>query len=123
MKERRKYIRFDVKTKVKFKVTGTSCNEVPTESVQAFTRNLSAEGICFEFPVKLNKGDKLVLGIQFSGREKPVKVEGVVAWIKPEGHNQSNQKYLIGAKLLTIKESVVDKFISHICDKLIEPLT
>ena len=67
--ERRKYVRLDVKTKVRFKLGKKKI--WPSNKVTAITKNLCVEGIRFISDKRLEPGSAIRLELSIPGEIKP----------------------------------------------------
>jgi len=104
------YKQYDVKIRVKFVIITSVFKRLLEHRHFGFTRNISAEGICFFSHNQLKKGDLLFLGVYPPNIEKPVRMEGEVIWCK-EAPEKSKGKpvFLTGVKVLTVDgKSVAD---------------
>lgn len=119
-KERRKYERYDLETKVHFYVTynlktkvsfrvidGGKCAAI-AKKYFGLTRNISAEGIRFASVANLRKGDKLFLEVYLPGMEKPIPMTGQVRWSRQIVPVRKDRcKFDTGVKILTVKNKRV----------------
>lgn len=74
------YVSFDIKTIVKFIVVGKDKKKTPDKKYLAFSKNVSAEGLCFTSDKKLKKGNILSIEIYLPKQENPILMEGEVRW-------------------------------------------
>ena len=117
--ERRRYPRFELKVNAKFKVA---------DQRHAFeaghTKNISAEGLCFESDKKLDAGTCVDIEIALGDKKGPVGVTGEVRWSEEVTDPMTRQKkYINGIKLLNISGSDEGRFLKYYCDKMVEKLS
>ena len=115
------YVDYDLVTKVKFRLIGgrkTAC--APGKWV-GITRNVSAEGLRFSSDVALKKGDNLFIDLYLPGGRKPILMMGEVMWSKKIASYVNDVfKYDTGVKLLRLRRKSVAKSI-HLDHKYNEP--
>jgi len=119
MSEKRKYPRFELKVSAKYKVM---------EQKGAFeasrTRNISAEGLCFESDKKLNIGTCVNLEVDLKDGEKVISLIGEVRWSSAvKAPDSKKTQYLNGVKLIDIPRSDEGRFLKYYCDRMIEKLS
>lgn len=118
MVDRRKYPRFELKVDAKYSV-------IPFKEVFKLgsTRNISAEGICFESDEKFNIGTHVNLEVDLKDEKTPVSLIGEIRWcseIKIPG--QKTKRYVSGVKLVNIPKSDEGRFLKYYCDRMVEKL-
>ncbi len=121
--EQRKYIRFDVQTRVNFRVKQKKEGEAPTARVSGLSKNISAEGICIKSETQLRPGSKLELEIFLPAESKPLHLKGEVRWSRPLGSGEGKPVFATGVKLFTIDKSDENRFVGYVCDKMTENLS
>ena len=118
--DRRKYIRFDLETKVNFKVKKE--DNVYSEEASAETRNLSAEGLCFVSDKNVLPGSILKMTITIPSQSQPVHLEGKVMWSEYLKGSEGEELFEIGVKLFTIDKSDEGRFLGYVCYKMVQAL-
>lgn len=119
MIERRRYPRFELKVSAKFKVA-----DKKHASEAGYTKNISAEGLCFESGKKLDVGTSVDIEIDIEDNKGPVKVTGVIRWSREVTDPKTKQnKCINGIKLLNISSSDESRFLKYYCDKMVEKLS
>jgi len=128
-KERRRYERFDMETrvdyqlvtKVKFRVLDKQEARASAEKCSGISRNISAEGMRFISDKKLRKGDRLKLEVFLPGSRKPIPMSAEVMWSKEIfPYEEGGLKFDTGVRLLRVRSRSVAKSI-HIDRKYKEP--
>lgn len=123
-RERRKYERYDLETKVHFFVTYNLKTKVSFLVIDGgkgagtarkhigLTRNISVEGMRFGSATELKKGDKLFLEVYLPGMEKPIRMTGQVRWSKKIVPCAKDRfKFDTGVRILTVKNKRVARTI------------
>ena len=118
-KEKRDNIRFDtevriyfnvdyeLETKVEFQVINKK-NDSLSEKHIAYSRNISAEGLCFTSEVKLHETDNLNLEVYLPDSDTPIPMKGEVKWCKKSGTAQCETGVII--KMVnnkSVKDSII----------------
>ena len=119
MAERRKYPRFELKMNAKYKLK---------EQKGAFeagkTRNISAEGLCFESDKKLDIGTCVNLEVDLEDGEKIISLFGEIRWSSAiKSPDSKKTRYLNGVKLIDIPKSDEGRFLKYYCDRMVEKLS
>ncbi|MFC1667321.1 PilZ domain-containing protein [Candidatus Omnitrophota bacterium] len=118
MMERRRYPRFQLKVDAKYKIM--SSEEVFKLGA---TRNVSAEGICFESGKKFDRGAHVNLGIDLGDNIGPVSIVGEIKWSSEiKGADVREKRYINGLKLINIARSDEGRFLKYYCDRMVEKL-
>ena len=116
MAEKRSYPRFELELEAKYKIMTYA---------EAFklsrTKNISAEGICFESDNKLNSGIHVKLEVDLKDGSKPVYLAGEVRWSSSK-ENSENKKYLNGVRLVNISKTDEGRFLQYYCYRMVEKL-
>ena len=112
--EKRRYVRFNVKTEVKFQAQQKYQGQTPSENVSAITKNLSVEGVCFLTDKGLDPGNMLKLEIVVPDQPEVLHLRGEVMWSIPVSLPDGKQGYETGVKLFTIKQSDETRFIEYV---------
>jgi hypothetical protein len=102
------FVNYDLKTKVEFQVVNGRKVKLVPHKYTGFTRNISAEGMRFSSDVKLKKGERLFLKVYLPGARRSIPMTGEVHWSRlldprPKG------KYVFdtGVKILTVRKKRV----------------
>lgn len=117
--ERRKYVRVDVEAKVNFQVG--EGKEFSSDKFSGVSKNISAEGVCFDSPTKLDSGTKLKLNITLAPNAKPLHLAGEVKW--SEASKVGKSIFTTGVKLFTVDKADEAKFMGYVCEKMTERLS
>lgn len=119
MTERRKYPRFELMVKAKYSVMDSNMILRIDK-----TKNVSAEGICFESNVFLKTGTHVNLEIDLGDGSSPVRLIGEVKWsYEIKGAGIGEKKYLNGVKLMNVPESDESRFLKYYCNRIVEKLS
>ena len=119
MSERRRYPRFELKVSAKYKI-------IQQEGVfeASKTRNISAEGLCFESDKKLDIGTRVNLEVDLKDGEGVVSLIGEVRWLSTvKAPDSKKTRYLNGVKLIDIHKSDEGRFLKYYCDRMVEKLS
>lgn len=119
MADRRKYPRFELKVNAKY-------NVIDSEDIfsDSKTKNISAEGICFESDTFFKPGTGIGLKIDLGDRSEPVQLTGQIRWSQEvKGEAPGKKKYLNGVKLVKVPESDEGRFLKYYCDRMVEKLS
>ena len=96
------YLNYDLKTKVKFKIINH--DKTKAKKYEGLSRNICAEGMRFCSEKKLRKGDRLFLEVYLPRRSKPIPMIGVVCWSKQVFHNvKDKSRFDTGVELISVK--------------------
>ena len=117
--EKRRFVRFDIKTQVNFRVKDNARAQLYLGKIWAITRNLCVEGVCFATDQKLEEKTLLGLEIFLPSQSKPLHLEGMVKWALPFKQKNNKQMYNIGVQLVSIDKSDENRFVGYISDKLV----
>ncbi|NQT90020.1 MAG: PilZ domain-containing protein [Candidatus Omnitrophica bacterium] len=123
--ERRKYVRLDLKTKVKFQVLKGHRGSKPLlTKTPGISRNTSVEGICFASVKKLVPKTKLNLEVFLPHNPKPLHLKGEVKWSQAiVRQRKGKQTFDTGVKLFSIDKRDENMFIVFVCAKMSERLS
>ncbi|MBN2097866.1 MAG: PilZ domain-containing protein [Candidatus Omnitrophica bacterium] len=122
--ERRKYVRFNVQTKVNFQVVPEKKESAPSTRVEGISKNISAEGICFSSEKKLTPGSKLELEIFLPNEPEPLLLMGEVKWSEASGQQQTGKTlYDTGVQLFNIAPNDENRYVKYVVDKMMECLS
>jgi len=119
--KQRKYVRLEVVAKVNFRIKGE--DTVGTaEKVSAIAKNINVEGICLRTDQNLKKGSVIELEIFVTEEPRPLYMEGEIRWVKPVLSASNKTVYDIGVKLYTFQQCEVARFVSYVCDTMMNRL-
>lgn len=117
MGERRKYPRFELKVNAKHKIMSSS---------EVFklgkTRNISAEGICFDSDKELDVGAYVSLEVDLQDKMQPITLVGEIRWSQPSRERSKKGRFINGVKLVKIPESDEGRFLKYYCDRMVQKL-
>lgn len=113
--DRRKYPRFELNVDAKYRIIDSG-----DMFKRAKTRNISAEGICFESMEELKAGVFVELEVDLKDNNPAVALTGEVRW---SALNSKNKKYINGVRLIDIPASDEGRFLKYYCDKMVEKLS
>jgi len=118
MNERRKYPRFELKLDAKY---------IPVDSRDVYkgsrTRDVSAEGICFESGKPFNKGEYVSLEVDLGDKMSPVSLVGEIRWSQEiKSPKLKEKRFINGVKLVDIPKSEEGRFLRYYCDRMVEKL-
>jgi len=121
MEEKRKYPRFDMNAKIRFRKV-----EDEKSLQDGFVKDISAEGFCFGCEEMLSPGDIVqVEVVEDYLPDSPLYVKGQVVWTKdnPEAKNDpAKPKFLTGIKILGIRDTDEARFTMYYCERMISEL-
>jgi len=87
------------------------------------TKNISAEGICFESNEKLEEALYVNLEVDLLDSKSPVRLVGEIRWSsKIKTKDPKETRHLNGVKLIDIAKSDEGRFLKYYCDKMVEKL-
>lgn len=122
-KERRKYHRYDIETKLKFRVSYDLKAVVKYRFLKnkcfflrhsGLTNNISVEGLRFLSKKRLKEGDLLLLDVYISAQKQPIRMTGEVRWsMKLPGEGKYKNFFYTGVKLNTLNGQPVAESIYH----------
>jgi hypothetical protein len=119
MIERRKYPRFELKVDAKYRI-------VDSEEILKYgtTRNISAEGLCFESDERLGVGVLIELEVDLKDKMPPVSFIGEIRWFQEFNAPGLKQKRFVnGVKLINIPQSDEGRFLKYYCDMMVQKLS
>jgi len=119
MIEKRRYPRFELKVGAKYSMVSSKDAFKLTR-----TRNISAEGICFESEERLNKGVRVKLEVDLNDNMPSVSLMGEVKWsqeLKERGLKK--KRYINGLELIDVHKSDEGRFLKYYCDRMVEKLS
>ncbi len=115
--ERRKYLRFDLETKVKIHVKKRKDSKASLRKITGQSKNFCIEGICFTSDSKLKPGTKIKLEIFLSTEKKPLQLEGEVMWSRLEHSAPDKVMVDTGVKLKAITKTDESRLFASILAK------
>ena len=77
--------------------------------IRAYTENASGGGIFIKTPEPLNKGERLVIGLNLPEVSEPIKIEGEVAWSRTESDDIEGRPLGMGIQFIHISRSDYQK--------------
>jgi len=110
MREKRRFIRFDIVLKVAYIVQ----KELKTEKLGT-TKNVSAQGMQLLTSDKLEQGDKVDLKIFVPEALNPAHMKGIVMWSKDPEPAKSHS-YSAGIDFGKVEEDNKNTFLKFLCD-------
>jgi len=117
LKERRKYPRFELNLNAKYKV-------IDYENVFRFTntKNVSAEGLCFESDEFLKAGLYVQLEVDLMSLDPPVSMIAEIRW-SGQAQPRKGKKYINGVKIISMSAGDEVRFLKYYCDRMVEKLS
>ena len=115
-REKRKYARLDLRSKINFSITETPHSEAPTGRFKGIGKNIGAEGLLFSSDKELKKGMLLDMEIFFPGKPDPVYISGEVRWCAPD--RKEPHLFDVGIKFNSINKNHVLMLIQYVCGNL-----
>ncbi len=119
MIEKRKYPRFQLMMDAKYRI-------LKSEEVFKLgrTRNISAEGVCFESDEKLQIASHVDLEIDLKDKMPPVSLVGEIRWFQQlKTRVLKKKRYINGVRLVDIHKSDEGRFLRYYCDRVVEKLS
>jgi len=110
MREKRRFIRFDIALKVSYIIQ----KDPKTEKIGT-TRDISAQGMQLLTGDKLEVGDKVGLNIFVPEALNPAHMKGIVVWSRESGPAKSHS-YSSGIDFEKIEEDNKNTFLKFLCD-------
>lgn len=114
MREKRKFIRFDVALKVAYII-----RREPKIEKSGTTRDISAQGMQLLTNDKIKPGDKLDLKIFLPEALNPAHVRGIVVWSIESG-DAKGHSYSAGVDFEKIEEDNKNTFLRFLCGLMYE---
>jgi len=116
MREKRRFIRFDIALKVAYIVQ----KEPKTEKIGT-TRDVSAAGMQLLTSDKLESGDRVEFKIFVPEALNPAHLKGMVIWSK-ESEPSRGHSYSAGIDFDKIEEDNKNTFLKFLCDLMYEKI-
>lgn len=110
MREKRRFIRFDIALKVSYII-----QKDPKAEKIGTTRDVSAQGMQLLTGDKLEVGDKVDLKIFVPEALNPAHMKGIVVWSR-ESDNAKSHSYGSGIDFEKIEEDNKNTFLKFLCD-------
>ena len=102
------YVNYDFKTKVEFQISRGRKVKIAPHKYEGLSRNISAEGMRFCSDVKLKKGEKLFLKVFLPGAKRGIPMTGVVRWSEAViSGRKTKYPFDTGVKLTTVRKTPV----------------
>ena len=118
MIERRKYPRFQLIVDANYKTINANLFK------QGKTRNISAEGLCFESKEKFDIGTQVSLEVDLGDNMSPVNLVGEIRWSQEaKGRYPEKKRFVNGVRLIDIAKSDENRFLKYYCTKMVEKLS
>ena len=116
-KDRRRYPRFELSLDAKYKI-------LDYEQVFQFTRtkNISAEGVCFESTETLKPGIYVQLEVDLKDVNPPVSMVAEIRWVT-EAKDAKDKKYINGVKIISMPGADEARFLKYYCNVMVEKLS
>lgn len=116
-KEKRKYPRIKLILDAKYKV-------LDYDQVYQFTetRDISAEGVCFNSNELLKPGVFVQLEVDIKDACAPVSLIAEIRWIGEAVPNKG-KKYINGVKIISMSSQDEVRFLKYYCDRIVEKLS
>jgi hypothetical protein len=99
---------YELESKVDYRLTDKDHKEQLSPTYSGLSKNVSAEGLCFNSGQELKKNDNLHIELQLPGDKSYVSMEGVVRWCLPAqkrpGYDTGVQLQSVNGK--SIRESI-----------------
>ena len=113
--DKRRYPRFELKVDAKYNILSSE------ETLKGgMTRNMSAEGICFESEERITPGSHVNLEVNLGDKMEPVSLLGEVRWSQ---ELVKQKKFINGVKLIEVPKTDEARFLKYYCDRMVEKLS
>lgn len=106
--EKRRFIRLEIPIKISY--TSKNDNQIH----EAFSKDISAEGLRFLTNSSLKKDDELEIKLNINDAKNPVHVKGKVIWINESGSDK--ETFEVGIEFMEIEEDNKNTFLKFLCD-------
>jgi hypothetical protein len=118
--ERRRFIRFDLDTNVKFRFFDNI-----DENIKGKAKNLSAEGVCIVTEKEIPKDRDIELDIFLPGKKGPARVHGKVIWTHKikRADKVLPDRYEAGIKLYTVDKDDKNTLLKYYCERMVDNLS
>ena len=118
--ERRRFIRFDLDTNVKFKYFDNI-----DENIRCKSKNLSAEGVCIVTDREMPRDKDVELDISLPGRKRPVRIRGKILWTHKikSADKKKQDHYEAGIKLYTVDKDDENTLLRYYCERMADNLS
>lgn len=116
MPERRRYPRFELTLEAKYRI-------ISVEEAFRFTetKNISAEGLCFQSGEHLKIGVYIEMEVDLKDDKPPVSMVAEIRW-SAEAMPQvtGHKKYNNGVKMISRPAADEARFLKYYCDRMVE---
>ncbi|MBU4342554.1 MAG: PilZ domain-containing protein [Candidatus Omnitrophica bacterium] len=112
MREKRRFIRFDIALKVNYIV-----QKEPRAEKTGITKDVSAGGLQLLTEEKLEPGRKIAMKISIPEALNPVHLNGIVLWSRESPYSKA-RAHGIGIEFAKIEEDNKNTFLKFLCDLL-----
>jgi len=111
LRERRRFVRFHEDMKIRYNRLGSE-----PKSSNPKMSNISRAGLCISTYEKLKEKDALDLEIEIPGFSKPVKLTGIVMWVKElrTGDGHGRRMFYTGIKFCKVTPESEAVLITHL---------
>ena len=118
--ERRKFIRFDLDTNVRFRFLQNI-----DEYLKGKAKNLSAEGVCIVTEKTIPIDKDVELAISLPGRKSPIRIRGKVVWThRIKGVSKKiPDHYEAGIELYMLDRDDEVTLLKYYCEQMIDNLS
>ena len=113
--DKRKFLRFDVETKVNFVIQEKGYGVA--KKFSGINKNLCLEGVCFISERKVDPGAILKLEIFLPRQSQPLHLEGEVRWSQAVTKTGEKDMWETGVRLFTLEKTDDSKFVGYVYDK------
>jgi hypothetical protein len=95
--------KYDLKTRIVYKVISSLNKSIEEHKHSGFSKNISAEGVCFISHHRLTVGDLLTMGIYPPAKDVPVPMEAQVCWQRRLPWQPENKPlFLVGCRVTKV---------------------
>lgn len=116
-KERRRFPRVELCMDAKYKILDYD------EAFQFIkTKDVSAEGVCFESMESLKPGVFVQLEVDLKDSNAPVSMVAEIRWIG-NVKSDKDKKYINGVKIISMPAEDEARFLKYYCYKIVEKLS
>jgi c-di-GMP-binding flagellar brake protein YcgR len=118
--ERRKFIRFDLDTNVRFRFFDNI-----DEHLKGKAKNLSGEGVCVVTEKEMPRDKDIELDISIPGKKGAARVHGKVIWThRIKGVDKRvPDHYEAGIKLYTVDKADENTLLKYYCERMVDNLS
>ncbi|MFH1996742.1 MAG: PilZ domain-containing protein [Candidatus Omnitrophota bacterium] len=116
--ERRRYIRVEAQAEVKFELQHLAISKESIHKTPAIAKNLSIEGVCFICERDIAKGTVISLNILLPLEDRPLRLDGQIAWSRPLELSSGRKMREIGVKIFSLEKSDESRFVKFITERV-----